>query len=309
MAITINWPAYNSAVATEIRIYASTTKLADDALGTPIATLSGNATSYVWTTPPTDNTVYWLRIAIDRGADSYLSPNQSYGYFANTGPGPQAVVRGDWEYGYFGRVAVAEMLTPSALRTALGIAGAGPNDGAVTFYYKFIINNKIIFVPCGSITWAITWDQIYNLGLMYGVDATGLGNLPVAPSNLTGVNQKKIITIGAYNFLVRTFKGSVLPINQTVAIVNANLEGSEYDLTMGRINQNATLPSNTASLIDDATTMTAGYQGSLTQHLTAATATLRTTLVRSSNVSCDAASGQSTPVQASVWNPVLELQF
>lgn len=309
MAITIDWPAFNSAVATEVRIYASTSKIPDDTLGTPIATLAGNATSYVWTTPPTDNTIYYFRIAIDRGSDSWLSDNQPYGYFTTTGPGVQQPIRGNWEYGYFGRVVVAEMLTPSALRTALGIAGAGPNDAAVTFYYKFVINGKIIFVPCGSITWAITWDQIYNLGLMYGVDATGLENLPVVPSNLTGVNQKKIITIGAFNFLARSFKGSVLPVNQTVALINANLEGSEYDLTMGRINQNALLPSNIASLIDDATSVTAGYQGSLTQHLVSATATLRTTLVRSSNTVCDASSAQSTVVQASVWNPVLELQF
>jgi hypothetical protein len=310
MAITLNWPNTNAATATAIRIYVDTVKIPDDTLPVPIATLVGSAVTFSWT-PPTDNTVYWFRIAIDRGSDTYLGDNQPYGYFTTTGPGVQQPLRGSWgDVAYFGRVPIAEMLTPAALRTALGVGG-GPNDSAITHYYKFYIGGKFIFVPCAALSWAVTWDQIYNLGLMYGVDAFGQEKMAVAPTNLPGVNQKKIITIGAANFLARTFKGSVLPTTTLVNIgVTSNLEGSEYDLTMGRISTTATIPSNVASLWDDNTSVLGGaWQGSITQHFTAATATLRTTVVRGNSASCDAVAGVNTAVQASIWTPVLELQF
>lgn len=315
MSITIDWPASNVGVATAVRIYASTSKMADDALGDPIATLAGTETSYVWN-PPTDNTVYYFRIAIDRGADSYLSPNQPYGYFTTTGPGPQQLVRGSWEAGYFGRVPSADFISQTNLLSALGFSGgSGPNaDGAINHYYKFALKGKIIFVPCGSIRWSITWDQIYALGLMYGVDGTGLDQHP-AGSNLVGVNQKKIVAIQGYNFMVRTFKGATTPTTDMIPNLTnfaAIAEGSEWDLTMGRINTNGTLPFNTNALWDDnlnAPVNTGVHQGTITQHQYGAVVNNRISVVRGPSGTCDGFVAGTPQGQITTWNPILELQF
>jgi hypothetical protein len=288
-------------------------------LGSPIATLAGTATSFVWN-PPTDNTVYYLRIAIDRGSDTFLGINQIYGYFATTGPGPQQLVRGTWEAGYFGRVAAADIAVQSTLLTALGFSGGGgPNsDVQVSHYYKFALNGKIIFVPCGSIRWSITWDQIYALGLMYGVDGTGL-DLHPSPSNLVGVNQKKIVTLNGNNFLVRTFKGANRPTNAMLTDWNtptAWVEGSEWDLTMGRINTNGTLAYNTGALWDDnlaqltaPTAVAPTNQGTITQHITGTVINNRISLVRGPVGIIDGAIQGTPQGQLTTWTPMLELQF
>lgn len=307
MAITISWPASNAGVATAIRIYAATSKIADDALGAPIATLGGDATSFVWT-PPTDNTVYYFRIAIDRGSDTDLGPNQTFGYFTTTGPGVQQPVRGDWSLGYFGRVPVAEMLSATALRTALGVSAIGSAiaDAQIQYYYKFVREGKILFYPAGAILTTVTFDQLYNLGLIYGTDDNGAYPAGAA---LTPTNQKKVITIGAFNFLARVFKGSTLPTSTVVTTATADKEGSEWDQTMGRINQTATLAWNLTGAWDDAASLPVTTQGTVTQHLTVPTGGTKTALHRGANSVIDSINQLGTGTAALGYSPVLELQF
>lgn len=304
MAITINWPASNGAVATAIRIYASTTKLDDDALGTPIATLPGNATSYTWSTPPTDNTVYYFRIAIDRGTDTWLGNNEPYGYFTSTGPGPQTPIRGDWELGYFGRVPTSSLLAPGALRTALGISfGSGTADASITYYNKFVRGGKILFYPADSIVTTLTFDQLYNAGLIYGTDDNGA--YP-AGATLTPTNQKKIITIAGFNFLARAPKGSTLPTTTLVTTATADKEKSEWDETMGKVNLSSTLPWNLSSW-DDNTGIPVIAKGTITQHLFIANTATKTALHRGSGA-IDSINQSATGNASYGFIPVLELQ-
>lgn len=308
MAITITWPATNAGTATAIRIYASTTRIADEALGTPIATLAGTETSYLWT-PPTDNTVYYFRIAIDVPTDTFLGDNQVYGYFSTTGPGPQTLARGSWELGYFGRVTTAEMLTTSALQTAVGAAGIPgvvANPG-ISHYCKFIREGKILFMPVGGMVTNTYWESIYALGLVYGTDDNGA--YPAGLTIGTPKNQKKIITIAGFNFLVRLPKGSTLPTTTLVTADPADKIGSEWDQTMGRFNGTALLPDNQSSW-DDTTNIasTSTQSSNYTQHMfTLAKACLH----RGSGANIDSIislASASTGANYS-WAPVLELQF
>lgn len=306
MAITISWPASNAGVATEIRIYAATSKITDDALGAPIATLAGGATSFVWE-PPTDNTVYYFRIATDRGADTDLGPNQAFGYFTTTGPGAQQPVRGNWELGYFGRVPVTDMLSGTALRAALGVAiGSNISDTQIQYYYKFVREGKILFYPAGAIVTTVSFDQLYNLGLIYGTDDNGAYPAGAA---LTPTNQKKVVTIGAFNFLARVFKGSTLPTTTLVTVATADREGSEWDQTMGRINLTSTLSWNIGNNWDDGTSLPVTTQGTLTQHLFNATGATKTVLHRGANSIIDSSNQLATAQSIYGYSPVLELQF
>jgi len=307
MSITITWPASNAGVATAIRIYAATAKIADDALPAPIATLAGDATSFSWD-PPTDNTVYYFRIATDRGLDTDLGPNQPFGYFTSTGPGPQQPVRGDWALGYFGRVPVAQMISGTALRTALGVDGIGSviSDTQIQYYYKFVREGKILFYPAGAIMTNVRWDQLYGLGLVYGTDDNGAYPSGAA---LTPFNQKKIITFAGFNFLARCFKGSTLPTTTLVTTATADKEGSEWDQTMGRVNTNAALSWNSGSLLDDNTSVPVTTQGTFTQHLFVATTTPKTALHRGASSVIDSINQASAASATYGYSPLLELQF
>jgi hypothetical protein len=307
MAITLNWPSSNAGVATEIRIYAATTPILESALPAPIATLPGTDVSYVWAAPPTDNTVYYFRIAFDRGADTFLGDNQTFGYFTTTGPGPQQIVRGSWELGYFGRVPVADMISGSALRTAVGAGtiGSAIADSNITYYYKFVRNGKILFCPAGAILTTVTWDQLYNLGLVYGTDDNGA--YP-AGATVTPTNQKKLITVGAFSFLVRLPKGSTSATTDLVTSATADKQGSEWDQTMGRINPNATLAWNTSILQDDNTTIPATTQGTFTQHLSVATTTPKSALHRGA-ATIDSINLVAAASATYGYHPFLELQF
>ena len=307
MAITITWPASNAGVATAIRIYAATSKLADDALGEPIATLAGDALSFVWT-PPTDNTVYYFRIATDRGPDTQLGPNQVFGYFSTTGPGPQAPIRGDWTLGYFGRVPVAQMIAGSALRTAVGAGsiGSAVADAQIQYYYKFVREGKILFYPAGAILTTVSFDQLYNLGLVYGTDDNGAYPAGAA---LTPTNQKKVITIAGFNFLARCFKGSSLPTTTLITTAAADKEGSEWDQTMGRINLSPTLAWNKDNAWDDSTSLPVTTQGTVTQHLFNATGATKTALHRGANAVIDSINQLGTGQATYGYSPLLELQF
>lgn len=297
MAITINWPASNVGVATAVRIYASTTKMTDDALGTPIATLAGTETSYVWTTPPTDNTIYYFRIAIDRGADTYLSPNQTYGYFASTGPGPQQIACGDWEYGYFGLVPKAEMMTMAQLSTLLTTNAMNPaSETNFTGYHKMVYQGKIYFYPDAYVASNQTWRTYYEKGFMYGVD--GNGNPPIT---VTPTNQLRIVTIGANQFKVRSFTTHQASTDIAVSAI-PNDGTSEWDKLVCRLHLITTFANNELHLSDLAYSTSRNTVGQHIWNISLGQALQRgmASVEASTNVITGSGYG---------WTPLLELQF
>jgi hypothetical protein len=296
MAITINWPSSNAGVATAIRIYASTTKMTDDTLGAPIATLAGTETSYAWT-PPTDNTVYYFRIAIDRGTDTYLSPNQPYGYFSTTGPGSQVPIRGDWEYGYFGLVPKADMMTMAQLSTLLTTNAMTPAaEGNFTGYHKLVYQGKIYFYPDAYVASNQTWQTYYEKGYMYGID--GNGNPPIT---VTPTNQLRIVTIGANQFKVRSFTTHQASTDVAVSAI-PNDGTSEWDKLVCRLHLVTTIANNELHLSDLAYSTSRNTVGQHIWNISLGHALQRgmASVEASTNVVTGSGYG---------WTPLLELQF
>jgi hypothetical protein len=297
MSITINWPATNVGVATAVRIYVDTSKIPDDTLPAPIVTLAGTETSFIWASPPTDNTVYYFRIAIDREADTWLSDNQQYGYFVSTGPGPQQVVRGDWEYGYFGFVPKATMVTMAQLSVILATDAMTPAPEVnFTGFHKLAWQGKIYFYPDAYVASNQTWQTYYGKGYMYGID--GNGNPPIS---VTPTNQLKIVTIGSNQFKVRSFKTHQASTDVAVSSI-PNDGTSEWDKLVCRLHLVTALPGNAIHLSDVAYDP---YRNSVGQHiwnisLGHALQRGRSDIEGSTNVIFGAGYG---------WIPLLELQF
>lgn len=196
-----------------------------------------DATDYIDTTVPTNSVRYYMLEAVKAGANTQYSQCLVFGNYPKTGPGPKTIKRGNWANGYFGLVPTSEMLSFSALRTAVGADGMGgavADSPTTDGYHKFIYGGKIIYIPTRPLSTqgTLTWTQIYNRGLIYGVDGPGeapfnLVNANWQPPITAPVNQLKKVTIGTDELIVRAPKNSTNPTNVDTANASTG-PGSEW---------------------------------------------------------------------------------
>lgn len=196
MSTRINWTNPN-ANFTEIRIYRTDVPFDEANIpSTPIATLTEGTTWLDTTT--LQNVYYYYTIGVVVQGELLLSPAKKTIHMPYTGPGPQELVCGDWSRGYFGVVPASEIFTPSEL---CGFCKVGGANTTAWRWVKFVRNGKILFINLNATTNGkyITWNNLYNLGLVYGTNDdgpdTGHGNSPV--------NQLKVVTKGEHSYIVR----------------------------------------------------------------------------------------------------------
>lgn len=235
MQVNLSWTNRN--VGEEgTRIYKSSAFISNAALGTALVTLPPGASSYADTAVVRDQ-MYHYRIEIFKGTDVVLSQDIAAQAIAYTGPGPQELIAGDFERGYFGLVEAYNFIGYEALATAVAAPNTGSNYAqALPKWLKFAHKGKILFVAMQPVRMNVTWLSLYNLGLVYGVDGTGTPGI----TGLAGVNQKKIVSIEGNNFLVRLLKGRPPAMTTFPAVsggqesdyawdVTSEMVGSEWD--------------------------------------------------------------------------------
>ena len=120
------------------------------------------------------------------------------------GPGPQAVVAGDGNLGYYGEVPDTKVLTVTDLLSQIPELNFGTLAGTSITWLKFSYQGKIYYIPKQPVIRQMSWNQLYNAGLIYGTDDFGLAN--------TGyqANQLRIVKSGSYTFKVRTITNDVV---------------------------------------------------------------------------------------------------
>lgn len=117
-----------------------------------------------------------------------------------TGPGSDEPVAGDTAEGYMGTVSAADLFTAEDLADLVGLtSGSLANNN--TDWAKFIISDVVCFVPLLPIRGGISWDQLYDAGLVYGTDGPG----PYYQNS--AVSQKKTVTKDGNNYKVRLMLG------------------------------------------------------------------------------------------------------
>lgn len=99
----------------------------------------------------------------------------------NKFPGPITISRGDKTNGFYGFVYPSEMgkiegattgkedFNGDNLCLALGLT-AGTSINSEIPLLKFSRNGQVMFRPLRSYRHTVSWDQIYNAGLVYGVN-------------------------------------------------------------------------------------------------------------------------------------------
>lgn len=313
MPIKLDWIDHNVS-ADSRKVYRSTSKIDVGNLGTPLAVLAGNALTY------TDNTVqrgvvYYYVVTSVQGDDEAPSAQYVMAYIPYTGPGPQALARGTWETGYFGRVPLEDIMTATEMVAACDLVSSGVIASVVAgnYWHKVVYKGKILFFPNLFIANTISFLSLYQKGLVYGLEPSA--NWPAPVKTLLGtIAQGKIITSGNHRFVVRLpMSRENLGVTGTTA---ALLRGGEIDKVFASLYLNRDALADPLLPVMDDSFSTIG----VSTHRLTADYHSGTSPVNIITRTCkDGSSGNIDTVQATAlahnnasgavqWTPVLELQ-
>jgi len=302
MSIKLTWLDRNVTVD-NFRIYRSSSVIVDGALPAVLATVPAGTYSYTDTTA-LRNTVYHYRVSAVTGADEILSSDMALANMPNVGPGPQALLRGDWNCGYFGRMPIENLFSQAEMRALCGFSGAGQNENP-SYWLKFVYQGKILYFPEASLVTGIAWLSIYQAGLVYG-------NIPSAnwaagvKSSYGTIPQNFQISNGVDSFIVRL--PQVRSSITATATDTPSLITGEVDLCFASCFQNRTLlaanptlPANVDDLISSSITF-----------MCMDTYTAGSDIVRGGNgfdpIQSNPYANTGTAI-GTTWRPVLELIF
>lgn len=156
--------------------------------------------------------------------------------FANSGPGPKSLQSGNKTIGFFGEVAPELFITGTQALDHIGLtAGTNRPNNATTPWLKILYRGKVLFMPRDTLKSAISWEQIYAAGAMYGVD--GVGNFPYG----TPTNQYKPFKFmeggRELTFIPRTIMGAATDPTTTAAIADIDRIPNEWFEIMGGLTQ------------------------------------------------------------------------
>lgn len=196
MRLRLKWNDTNVNPHT-VTIYRSDTAPLSNPTGPGLVTLTAGETQWDDTTVVRGNT-YWYTLKVSNGTtDIYTAPLKLTA-LPRTGPGPQTLIDGDLDLGYYGPCTQTELFSHAAFYKLFTPGGSVNTDVNPTIWYKFARNGKTLFVPQIPIATGVNWNLLYNAGLIYGTDDTGVQN-----GGLTPVNQRRIAQVGIDRFIVR----------------------------------------------------------------------------------------------------------
>lgn len=119
----------------------------------------------------------------------------------DSGPGSKVVGKGTRALGYFGVVSNNLVFPTTQLATLFPLTeGTAINDGAD--WLKFVNGGQVLFISKKPLRTDISWQTLYQAGLVYGVDGTGLS--PIG----SPVNQLKIVKSGGFKYRLRVVRGA-----------------------------------------------------------------------------------------------------
>lgn len=194
MRVRLRWTDQNT-VPHSTKIYRSDSEPLSNPTGSLLVTLTNGET--VWDdTTVVRGATYWYTFAVTNAGDTKYSVPVQVTASPRTGPGPQELVWGDQDWGVYGVLADTSFITTTRLLATIGPGGL-PNTFTNT-WHKFCRKGKTLFVPRMSISFSITWAQLYRKGLVHGVAGPGPQN-----GGNADTEQRTTIQIGSDEFIVR----------------------------------------------------------------------------------------------------------
>lgn len=102
-------------------------------------------------------------------------------------PGPKTLIAGTLQLGYFGHTPASELITGTALASAIGLS-AGTAQHSDDGWLKWIKGGKLMYVARKPQRYAISWDAINARGAVFGTAMVTIGNMVFSVRLLTGGN-------------------------------------------------------------------------------------------------------------------------
>lgn len=224
MKIDLTWANYNGGTEDSVVVYRDSSPIPDNPITPPLATLPPGSTSYSDTTV-TRGAMYYYRVAITKDGVTKIDKNRAIVAIlpSETGPGPQTIISGDWNMGYFGLARSADFITYLAasdmMDTAKTIGGTTPSNNDID-WVKIAYKGKVLFIPRGIFRYAVLYKNLYLNGLVYGTNDTGLS----VPSGTAATNQYRPLNIKNFTFIPRLLQG----LQNTATNVPATTNNNSY---------------------------------------------------------------------------------
>lgn len=198
MAIELTW-VNRTQGADKIEVFRSSEPFTVNTLPEVYSQIEGDAQSFIdRETGPGD--VFYYLLKTWRGSEfKYSELIRALGV-PYTGPGPQVLLKGDRELGYFGEVPDKDLITKNDLRLIVNLPGNAPATGSSpkdNIWFKFAYKGKILYIAGTPILLNLSWNSIYNKGLVFGVHGPG------DPGIANPVDQYFTIKTKDENFIVR----------------------------------------------------------------------------------------------------------
>ncbi|QVW28669.1 putative virion structural protein [Erwinia phage pEa_SNUABM_8] len=215
MSFTLRWKNDNPA-GSVVKVYRGTAKLNPTALPAPLATLSNGEETWTDTTVLLNTGYYYLLTVTvnDRtaaGPQKYIVVKNRRG----VGSVDQINMFDTDDLAFLGSMDFTEQWSaddfPAGFRALVGVSGP-----AQLSFHKFSQNGRMKYMfPNGGRYYnkLFSWNDIYNAGLMYGVDGPGPEN---GRGNLAPVDQNGLFDFQGDTYRMRCLRGLTLPNESTV---------------------------------------------------------------------------------------------
>ncbi|HZK41487.1 MAG TPA: hypothetical protein VFD14_00810 [Clostridia bacterium] len=132
------------------------------------------------------------------------------------GPGPNKLIAGTIDEGFFGVVPANNFITGDDLASAITLSNGSPQFSDVD-WLKLASGGKILFSPMKAIRCNISWDHIFNKGAVWGDGTTG---------------GDRTVQVQGFTFKVRLFRGlnnSYNPKTVPAGYDGVHCHGSEWN--------------------------------------------------------------------------------
>lgn len=202
---------------TRVLIYkAKTAHISLSALPTPWRTLTpAEITGPIADDDYPSNSYVAYRVGLEYGGAVNVGEEVIIGTWAETGFGPQELLRGNMAWGYFGKIDATTFVTATAIQALIG-GTVQPQE----LWLKCAYEGRVIYIPNRNNTY-ITPSALHNAGAMYGMETKG----PDPYTVLSNIPQTKRAQFMGKSYRLRLPRVEDYPVNYRYGSAQDNEPG------------------------------------------------------------------------------------